>query len=91
MVKPKIRYSRGWIERFDTSFTPIRGSLDMTKPEKERRTEGNVGVQPKNLTLWEARQAVWKDRFAGLFMVRLFFCVATFGVLDVEKQERERM
>lgn len=39
----------------------------MTKPEKERRTGGNVGVQPKNLTLWEARQAVWKDRFAGLF------------------------
>ena len=51
----------------------------MTKPEKERRTEGNVGVQPKNLTLWEARQAVWRDRFAGLFMVRLFFCVAAFG------------
>lgn len=51
----------------------------MTKPEKERRTGGNVGVQPKNLTLWEARQAVWKDRFAGLFfMVRLFFCVAAF-------------
>lgn len=67
MVKPKIRHSRGWIERFDTSFTPIRGSLDMTKPEKERRTGGNVGVQPKNLTLWEARQAVWRDRFAGLF------------------------
>ena len=67
MVKPKIRHGRGWIERFDTNFTPIRGSLDMTKPEKERRTGGNVGVQPKNLTLWEARQAVWRDRFAGLF------------------------
>lgn len=40
----------------------------MIKPEKERRTGGNVGVQPKNLTLWEARQAVWKDRFAGLFL-----------------------
>lgn len=39
----------------------------MTKPEKERRTEGNVGVQLKNLTLWEARQEVWRDRFAGLF------------------------
>lgn len=63
----------------------------MTKPEKERRTEGNVGVQLKNLTLWEARQAVWRDRFAGLFMVRLFFCVTTFGVLDVEKQGRARM
>ena len=67
MVKPKIRRSRGWIERFDTNFTPIRGSLDMTKPEKERRTGENLGVQPKNLTLWEARQAVWRDRFAGLF------------------------
>ena len=67
MVKPKIRHGRGWIERFDTNFTPIRGSLDMTKPEKERRTGGNVGVQPKNLTLWEAREAVWRDRFAGLF------------------------
>lgn len=30
----------------------------MTKPEKERRTGENLGVQPKNLTLWEARQAV---------------------------------
>lgn len=67
MFKPKIQRSRGWFERFDTSFTPIRGSLDMTKPEKERRTEGNVGVQLKNLTLWEARQEVWRDRFAGLF------------------------
>lgn len=58
MVKPKTRHDRGWIERFDTSFTPIRGSLDMTKPEKERRTGENLGVQPKNLTLWEARQAI---------------------------------
>lgn len=40
----------------------------MTKPEKERRTGKNLGVQPKNLTLWEARQAVWRDRFAGLFL-----------------------
>lgn len=30
----------------------------MTKPEKERRTGENLGVQPKNLTLWEARQAI---------------------------------
>lgn len=27
----------------------------------------------------------------AFFMVRLFFCVAAFGVLDVEKQERARM
>ena len=62
----------------------------MTKPEKERRTEGNVGVQPKNLTLWEARQAVWKDRFAGLFYGE---AVLMRGGIwgDVEKQGRARM
>ena len=62
----------------------------MTKPEKERRTEGHVGVQPKNLTLWEARQAVWKDRFAGLFYGE---AVLLRGGIwgDVEKQGRARM
>ena len=62
----------------------------MTKPEKERRAEGNVGVQPKNLTLWEARQAVWKDRFAGLFYGE---AVLLRGGIwgDVEKQGRARM
>ena len=52
----------------------------MTKPEKERRTGGNVGVQPKNLTLWEARQAVCGGIFLrGFFMVGLFFGVAALG------------
>ena len=64
----------------------------MTKPEKERRTGGNVGVQPKNLTLWEARQAVWKDRFAGLFYGEaVLLRGGIFGGVDVEKQGRPRM
>ena len=64
----------------------------MTKPEKERRTGGNVGVQPKNLTLWEARQAVWKDRFAGLFYGEaVLLRGGIFGEVDVEKQGRPRM
>ena len=57
----------------------------MTKPEKERRTEGNVGVQPKKLTLWEARQAVWKDRFAGLFYGEAVLLRGGIWGVDVEK------
>lgn len=64
----------------------------MTKPEKERRTGGNVGVQPKNLTLWEARQAVWRDLFAGLFYGEaVLLRGGIFGEVDVEKQGRPRM
>ena len=62
----------------------------MTKPDIERRTEGYVGVLLKNLTLWEARQAVWKDRFAVLFYGE---AVLLRGGIwgDVEKQGRARM
>lgn len=64
----------------------------MTKPEKERRTGENLGVQPKNLTLWEARQAVWRDLFAGLFYGEtVLLRGGIFGGVDVEKQGRARM
>lgn len=64
----------------------------MTKPEKERRTGENLGVQPKNLTLWEARQAVWRDLFAGLFYGEaVLLRGGIFGEVDVEKQGRPRM
>ncbi len=63
----------------------------MTKPEKERRTGENLGVQPKNLTLWEARQAVWRDLFAGLFYGEAVLLRGGIWRVDVEKQGRARM
>ena len=69
----------------------LGGALIGQNRKKSAAQERILVYNRKNLTLWEARQAVWRDRFAGLFYGEAVLLRGGIWGVDVEKQGRARM